>query len=181
MHNGQFGMKPVLEAPLLPAVGAVLGGYLGGGVATAGLAGFLTTGGLIGAGLGAVGGTLLGNALTPKMPSLEISQPAPQAVPATPAAPAIPAAPSTPTASPATGGGLGAPTSSTGGNTPVDTGGPIDVPFTPGEAATPTTEDIVQGELSKKRRGRVATILTTPRTRLDTGETDEDEVERLGG
>ena len=182
MHNGQFGPKPVYEAPLF---GAVIGGLIGGGGT---LAGILTTGGLIGTALGAVGGTLLGDMLSPKMPSFDISAPkAPtqqqvqQATPPAPPAPAIPATPATPAATPVTGGGLGAPTGPGGAPTPVDTSGPAPTPFIPGEAAPPTPQDVAAGELTRKRKGRVSTILTTSKSRMGQDTDDEEEIERLGG
>ena len=170
--------KPKYEAPLL---GAVVGGLIGGGGT---LAGILTTGGLIGSAIGAVGGSLLGKALSPKMPDFNqtISAPQEQAVPQTPPAPAVPATPATPSATPVTGGGLGAGQGPGGAPTPVDTSGPAPQPFTPGEAAPPTTEEIAQGELKKKRKGRVSTILTSPKNRASEFDIEEEEeVERLGG
>ena len=173
----KYGVNDYMhEGPLAAVAGGVLGGLLGGGGT---LAGFLTTGGLIGSALGAVGGTLLGNALTPKFDTGMIQQPQQppaSAVPPTPAAPAMPAAPSTPGAGVVTGP-AGQPA------IPVDTSGPgAPVPFNPGEGAPLTTEGVAKGEMTKKRRGRVATILTTPASRAGVAsESDEDAIEMLGG
>ena len=146
MFHKQYGQDHMKEAPLL---GALAGAFIGGGST---LAGMLSVGGLVGGAIGAVGGTLLQGAMTPKMPSLDLG-PTPQA-PQTPAAAQIPGTPSTPAASP--------------------------TESTVGEATGATPADIAAGEAPKRRKGRVATILTTPRTRLATDE-GEEEVERLGG
>ena len=181
MHNGQFGPKPIYEAPVL---GAIVGGLIGGGGT---LAGILTTGGLIGAGVGALAGSYLGKSLKPaKVQSIQQTQaaatPTEQEIPQAPPAPAIPAVPATPVATPIVGGGLGAGEGPGGSPIPVDTSGPMPEPFTPGEAAPPTTEEIVKGELQKKRKGRVSTILTRPQDRTNEfDEEDEEEFERLGG
>ena len=173
------------EGPLAMLGGGVIGGLLGGGGT---LAGFLTTGGLIGSALGAVAGNILGKSLMPDMDFgsqlQQPQQPPASAVPQTPPAPAIPAAPATPGAVAAPGGGLGAPTATGPGGAaspvPVDISGPTPVPFNPGEAAPLTPADVSKGELNKKRKGRVSTILTTPTSR--TGATkEEEEIEMLGG
>ena len=169
--------KPVKEAPLL---GAVVGGLMGGGaLGGAGILGGGMLGGLVGAGLGAAGGMVLESLLKPpKMPnqSIEVNAPAPQDVPSTPPAAVAPTVPATPAAPPATGGGLGAPTNQVGGDTPVDLNTPVPETFTPGEASTATPEEVSQGELKRKRRGRVSTILTNREATVG-----EEEVERLGG
>ena len=151
--------KPVKEAPLL---GAVVGGMIGGGGT---LAGMLSVGGMIGMGLGAVGGSMLGDMLSPKMPKMDLGsaqQQAQQEVPATPPAAVMPEAPATPVSTPV------AP--------PVDTTGPIAEPFNPGEGSPQTTAEVSQGEVNRKRKGRMSTILTSREATVG-----EEEVERLGG
>jgi len=148
--------KPVKEAPLL---GAVVGGMIGGGGT---LAGMMSVAGMVGMGLGAVGGSLLGNMMSPKMPDMNISQASPQNVPSTPPAAVAPAVPDTPTATPTPA--------------PVDTSGPTPAPFNPGEASTPTASEIATGELARKRKGRVSTILTSREATVG-----EEETEKLGG
>lgn len=169
MFNGQansrFGVKEdVVEAPL--ALGALAGG----------LAGYAGIGGLTllsGAMLGASAGALLGGMFNQKTPKIQSSsnqqQQAAAQTPALPPATAMPAAPSTPVATP----------------TDVNTGTTqdipqIDRPQEPGEASPPTTDEVAKGELEKKRKGRLSTILTTPRSRLDAGETEVG-FEKLGG
>lgn len=126
--------KRMAEGPVAAIGGALLGGLIGGGGT---LAGILTTGGLIGASLGLMGGSLLGGGLGQQMPSYSAT-PAPKA-PATPGAPGLP------------GAGAG-----------------------DGGISTPTAEEVARGEMERKRRGRVATILSEQRKA-------DDDTELLGG
>lgn len=169
MFNGQsnyrFGVKEdVAEAPL--AIGALLGA----GAGAAGIGGLTV---LSGAMLGASAGALLGgmfNQKTPKIQSASSQQQQANAqTPALPPATSMPATPSTPAGTP----------------TDVNTGTTqdipqIDRPQEPGEASPPTTDEVARGELEKRRKGRLSTILTTPRSRLDAGETEVG-FEKLGG
>ena len=146
-----FGPKMhVMEAPL---AGAAIGGLIGGGGTVAGLA---TIGGLSGMAIGALLTKPLMNMMTPKMPKTQSASnqqaAAEKETPALPAATGMPAIPSTPTATPE---------------------------ITAGDASAPTTEELARGELERKRRGRLSTILTSPKSRLDQG-VDEG-FERLGG
>lgn len=147
-----FGPKMhVMEAPLL---GAAIGGLIGGGGT---LAGFATLGGMAGMALGAVGGSLLGKSMkTPKMPQ-DQSAAAAAETPALPPATEMPAAPATPTATP--------------------------TPQAVGEVSTPTAEELAAGQINteKKRKGRLSTILTTPKSRLIDSGTETEGMERLGG
>lgn len=137
MFHKKYGMNHVQEGPLAAVAGGLIGGLIGGGGT---LAGMLTMGGMIGMGLGAVGGTLLGNAMSPQMPSFNMqqAQPSQQEVPRTPAAPASPVTPG--------------------------------APGTTGEASPSTTADVAKGTMPKKRKGRVSTILTSPGDRDEGGE-----------
>lgn len=150
-----FGPKMhVMEAPLL---GAAIGGMIGGGGAT--LASWGTMSAMTGMALGAVGGTLLGKAM--KAPKVQAAQDQTQAAaaetPALPPATEMPAVPATPTATPVT--------------------------QAVGEVSTPTAEELAAGQINveKKRKGRLSTILTTPKSRLIDGETETEGMERLGG
>lgn len=167
MQPNMFNVnKPKHEAPL--AIGAAIGGLMG----AAGIGGLTLVSGLA---LGALGGTLLGafNQKAPKMASADQSQQQAAAqTPALPPATPMPAAPMTPVASPVQPG--------------IDTTAPIpqDIPVAErpqeaAEASPPTTEEVARGQLEKKRKGRVSTILTTPQSRLEDGETEG--FERLGG
>lgn len=168
-----------MEAPVL---GAVAGALIGGGGT---LAGMLSVGGLIGAGIGAIGGSLLGGMMEqPRMPSLSVAptQQAPQ-TPATPATPAAPAAPQTPAATPtpAVTPPVNQPAQPVAEPTPT----PEDVAVPGGQQAEGpaplTAEEIAQGQAAtKRRRGRMSTILTKPSQR-GIPEDGEQEVERLGG
>jgi hypothetical protein len=129
-----------------PLLGAVIGGLVGGGGT---LAGIMSVGGMVGAGLGMVAGNMLGDAMGPKMPDMSIAQNTPTDVPSTPPAAVAPAVP----------------------GTAVETPG-----FTGGEGSPQTTDDVSTGELNRKRRGRVSTILTNREATVG-----EEEVERLGG
>ena len=157
------------EGPIAAIGGALLGGLIGGGGTMAGL---LTAGGLMGAAIGGIGGTLLGGMMTPKMDFGSTVQPqaAPEsAIPATPAATAIPESPATPGAAVT--------------ETPVDTTGAAGAtPFNVGEAAPLTASDAAKGEIPKKRKGRMSTILTTPSSRKGVGgDIEGEEMELLGG
>jgi hypothetical protein len=148
--------KPFKEGPLL---GAVVGGMMGyGGIigTGAGLLGGGALGAIAGAALGGVSGKLMGDMMKgPEMPNQNIADQTPTNVPSTPAAPVAPAVPDTPGADPGA----------------VPTEG-----FTPGEASPQTGAEVSQGELNRKRRGRVSTILTNREATVG-----EEEVERLGG
>lgn len=193
MHmNGPFGPKPLLEAPLAPMLGGLVGSFLGGGAT---LAGMTSVGGIVG---GLVGTVLAGTLLGGKQKSARsqiIPQTTPQ-TPATPPAPAMPPIPSGPAATPTVpslGGsvepkpvpGRGTDTTTPTGGVDVGAGTPktpvkvISTPDpTPGTDITPATpEDVAKGTLERKRKGRLSTILTR---RNRASETDE-EVERLGG
>lgn len=158
--------KPKLEAPLL---GAAMGGMMaaGAGWSTAAVVGASIAGG--------VGMHLLSKSMAPAKMSGGGGG-SPPAVPQTAPPTSMPATPATPAASPVTGGGLGAPTNRQGGDTPVDTSGPVPETFKPGEGSAPTSQEIARGELERKRKGRVATILT--RRNQTVG---EEENEKLGG
>ena len=157
-----------VEAPLF---GAVIGALIGGGGT---LAGMLTVGGMVGAGIGAIGGSLLQKSMTPDldMPSQAIVQ---ATAPQTPQTPTAPAVPQTPGATPTSPVGSNAPGTPTANPTP--TAGTI---TTPQDGSSPATnEDIAKGEVDvRKRRGRLSTILTSREGREETG---GEEVERLGG
>ena len=149
-----FGPKMhVTEAPL---IGAAIGGLIGGGGT---LAGFATLGGMAGMALGAVGGSLLGKSMkTPKIASEQSQEKAAMAeTPALPPATEMPAAPATPVATP--------------------------IPQAIGEVSTPTAEELAAGQINteKKRKGRLSTILSTPKSRLEGGTTETEGMERLGG
>lgn len=161
----KYGVNDYMhEGPVAAIGGALLGGLIGGGGTMAGL---LSVGGMVGSLIGGIGGSMLGNMMSPKLDlGSQPQQPPASAIPATPSAPAIPAAPATP------------------GSTP--TGPPVDsttgAPFNPGEAGIATATDISKGELARKRRGRVSTILTTPQSRAGVAEGSGDgEIELLGG
>lgn len=148
-----FGPKMhVTEAPL---IGMAIGGLVGGGGT---LAGFATMGGMIGMGLGAIGGTLLGKSMkAPKMPSQQNQeQAAAKETPKLPPATPMPAAPMTPVATP--------------------------IPAV-GDTSPPTAEEIASGQIQveKKRKGRLSTILSTPKSRLEGVSGEEGVMERLGG
>lgn len=163
MFNGQsnnrFGIKQnVHEAPL--AIGALAGGLLG----SAGVAGLTIMSGIA---LGSLAGGVLGGMFNQKAPKVQSAQNQQQAAaaetPALPAATQMPATPMTPTATPV-----------------ALNGGDLSKPQDAAEASPATTEEVAKGELEKKRRGRLSTILTTPQSRLNPGDTT-DQVERLGG
>lgn len=148
-----FGIKThVYEAPL--AIGAVAGGLLASSGAIAGLS---VLGGIT---MGAMAGGFLGGSFSPKTPKVQSAQDQQSAAaaqtPALPPASQMPATPMTPTATPD-------PNSS-------------EIPA--GDASTPTADEIARGELDRKRRGRLSTILTTPQSRLDA---DSSGNEKLGG
>ena len=161
----------VHEAPLF---GAAIGGLIGGGGTLAGLA---TVGGLSGMALGAIGSTLLMKKLMPKTPKVQSAKnqeaAAKAETPALPPATPMPAAPMTPTASPEIPGIL-KPDEAIAPDIPV-----AERPQEPAEASPPTTEEIARGQLEKKRKGRLSTILTSPKSRLEEGEAEG--FERLGG
>jgi len=158
----------IVEAPL---IGAAWGAWAAGGAT---LAGMLTAKGLIGAAAGALGGVLLQKAMTPKTPKSSGLQQAIQA-PQQPQATPMPALPNTPSTTPVTPVGSNAPSSPTA--QPSATPGNISQPNVDG-TAPPTNDDIAKGEVEvKRRRGRLATILTRNERQDEAGE----EVERLGG
>jgi len=195
MHpHGPFGPKPMLEAPLAPMMGGLIGSFLGGGAT---LAGMTSIGGIIGGIAGTVlAGSLLGGSKDLKSSVSQAAAPQPQQTPATPPPPAMPAIPATPAAVPAApslGGSVtppptpGAATDTTAPTAGVDVGAstpqtPVEVVSTPdptvGTDITPATpEDVAKGTLERKRKGRLSTILTK-RNRLSE---EDEEVERLGG
>lgn len=141
-----------MEAPL---IGAAIGGLIGGGGT---LAGFATLGGMAGMALGAVGGSLIGKGMkTPKVESArDQTQNAAAETPQLPPATEMPPAPNTPTATPNP---------------------------TTGEASTPTADELATGQINidKKRKGRLSTILTTPKSRLEDETLEGEGMERLGG
>lgn len=145
----------VTEAPL---IGAAIGGLIGGGGT---LAGFATLGGMAGMALGAVGGSLLGKSMkAPKVETQSQQSQQQQAIAETPALPPateMPAAPATPVATP--------------------------IPQAVGEVSTPTAEELAAGQINteKKRKGRLSTILSTPKSRLEGGTYEGETMERLGG
>lgn len=153
-----FGPKMhVVEAPM--AIGALMGGAMGAGwIGGAGILGGGLIGGLAGAALGAATGSLLGNMMKPpKMPSAQGQER--QAAAETPALPpptAMPEMPASPVATP--------------------------IPEGISDSTPPTAEEIAAGQLQteKKRKGRLSTILTTPKSRMEDDEEDEG-MERLGG
>lgn len=149
------------------AIGALAGGLLG----SAGVAGLtIASGALLGASMGGLLGGMFGSK-TPKVQSASNQQSAADAAtPALPPATTMPATPMTPTATPNAGQ-----LPDTSQDIPT-----IDRPQDAGEASPPTTQEVSRGELEKKRRGRLSTILTTPKSRLDAGETDVG-FEKLGG
>lgn len=172
MQPNMFNVnKPKHEAPL--AIGAAIGGLMG----AAGVGGLTLISGLA---LGAMGGALLGglNQKAPKIQQASQGQTQQQAIAQTPALPPatpMPAAPMTPVASPVQPG-VPAP----GPDTPIPQDIPVvERPQEAAEASPPTTEEVARGQLEKKRKGRVSTILTTPQSRLEDGE--EEGFERLGG
>lgn len=177
MQPNMFNVnKPKHEAPL--AIGAAIGGLMG----AAGIGGLTIVSGLA---LGALGGTLLG-AFKQKQPKLDsgnqqqqATQTKQQAIAETPALPPatpMPATPMTPVASPVQPG-----IPKPGPDTPVPPDIPVvERPQEAAEASPPTTEEVATGQLEKKRKGRVSTILTTPKSRLEDGE-EEEGFERLGG
>lgn len=172
-----FGPKMhVYEAPL--ALGALMGGVWGSGIAGgAGILGGGLLGAAAGAALGGVTATLLGKALKPpKMPKSQQSQEqaAARETPALPPATQMPATPMTPVAAPSPAG-IPAPSEAISPDIPK-----TDRPVTPADASPPTEQEIAKGQLEKKRKGRLSTILTTPRSRLEEGEEAEG-FERLGG
>jgi predicted lipid-binding transport protein (Tim44 family) len=142
---------PKMHVMEAPLAGAAIGGLIGGGGTIAGLA---TIGGLSGMAIGALLTKPLLSAFSPKMPKAAQSQQQQAAAetPELPPATKMPAMPNTPIATPE---------------------------ITAGDASAPTTEELARGELERKRRGRLSTILTSPRSRLDQG-VDEG-FERLGG
>ena len=163
----------VQEAPLA-LMGGLVGGLVGGGGT---LAGFATLAGLSGTVLGAVGGTLLAKAFMPKAPKSGSVQNQQQAAaketPALPPATPMPAAPMTPVAAPEAPGIL-KPDEAIAPDIPQ-----AERPQEPAEASPPTTEEVARGQLEKKRKGRLSTILTSPQSRLEDGE--DQAFERLGG
>lgn len=156
------------EAPL--AIGALAGGLLG----SAGVAGLSLWGGVA---LGALAGGVLGGMFDQKAPKIQSAQnqqaAAAAATPALPPAAAIPAAPMGPTAA-AQAPGILQPDDAIAPDIPVS-----ERPQEPGEASPPTTEEVATGQLEKKRKGRLSTILTSPKSRLEEGA--DEEFERLGG
>lgn len=128
-----------------------VGALAGGLIGSSGaVAGLTVLGGMA---LGALGGSLLSSLKSPKMPQAQNQQSnAAAQTPALPPATAMPAVPNTPTATPE---------------------------INAGDASTPTTNEIAQGELNNKRRGRLSTILTSPQSRLQDGQ--DQSFERLGG
>lgn len=149
-----FGPKMyVTEAPL---AGALVGGLMAGGGTIAGMG---TLAGIAGMALGAVGGTLLQKSMkAPKVASAQSQEKAAMAeTPALPPATEMPAAPATPVATP--------------------------IPQAIGEVSTPTAEELAAGQINteKKRKGRLSTILSTPKSRLEGGTNETEGMERLGG
>jgi predicted lipid-binding transport protein (Tim44 family) len=138
--------------------GAMGAGWIGG----AGILGGGLIGGLAGAALGAVGGTLLGKLMEPpKMPQAssqnDQQQQAYAETPALPPATTMPAMPASPVATP--------------------------IPEGITDSSPPTAEEVAAGQLQteKKRKGRLSTILTTPKSRLEDVTTDGTVMEKLGG
>lgn len=167
-----FGPKMhVHEAPLA-LMGMAVGGLTGAGIiGGAGILGGGLIGGLAGAALGGVGATLLGQLMKgPKMPKVQDqSSNAAAQTPALPPATAMPATPMTPASTP----GLGtAPDGSQDVNSSLR-------PQDAAEASPATNDEIARGQLEKKRRGRLSTILTSPQSRLEDGQ--DEGFERLGG
>lgn len=153
MFNGQSNYRFGIKEDVAEAPLAI-GALIGAGAGAAGIGGMTL---LSGAMLGASAGALLGgmfNQKTPKIQSASNQQSAANAqTPALPPATTMPETPLSPVATPAPDAGDGSP---------------------------PTTDEIAKGELERKRKGRLSTILTTPRSRLDAGETDVG-FEKLGG
>jgi predicted lipid-binding transport protein (Tim44 family) len=173
MFNGQvnnrFGVKQdVHEAPL--AIGALVGGLAG----SAGVAGLTLMSGAL---LGAAAGGLLGGMFKQKTPKVQSSsnqqQQAAAQTPALPPATPMPAAPMTPVAAPEAPGIL-KPDEAIAPDIPQ-----AERPQEPAEASPPTNEEVARGQLEKKRKGRLSTILTTPASRLLDGESEGNE--KLGG
>lgn len=109
---------------------AVAGGLVGGLIGGGGTLAGLATTGGL---IGsAIGSVVVGSLLQPKTPSYPTA-----AAPVVPATPAVPEIPGTPAASAAAA-----------------------TPAISPETATPTAEEIAKGELERKRRGRLSTILT---------------------
>lgn len=160
-----FGPKMhVCEAPL--AIGALAGGLLG----SAGVAGLTLVSGAM---LGAAAGGLLGGMFSNKGPKIQKAQDqssnAAAQTPALPPATTMPATPATPAATPVVNPQPDGSQDIGATNRPID----------PAEASTPTTQEVARGELEKKRKGRLSTILTSPQSRLQEGE--DAGFERLGG
>lgn len=158
----------VHEAPL--AIGALVGGLAG----SAGVAGLTL---MSGAMLGAAAGGLLGGMFKQKSPKVQSQsnqqQQAAAQTPALPPATPMPAAPMTPVAAPQAPGIL-KPDEAIAPDIPQ-----AERPQEPAEASPPTNEEVARGQLEKKRKGRLSTILTSPRSRLADGE--EEGNEKLGG
>lgn len=168
MQPSMFNVnKPVHEAPL--AIGAAIGGLMG----AAGVGGLTVLSGLA---LGAVGGTLLG-ALSPKAPKVQSAssnqQQAVAQTPALPPATQMPATPATPVSTPQQPG-IPQPGDNISPDIPA-----VDKPQDAAEASPPTTEEVARGQLEKKRKGRLSTILSTPKSRLE--DEEDSGFERLGG
>lgn len=151
------------------AIGALAGGLLGASGAISGL----TI--LGGAALGATIGGLFSSSKGSKVKApRDQQQNAAAQTPALPPATPMPAAPMTPTAAPEAPGIL-KPNEAIAPDIPK-----TERPQEPAEASPPTTEEIARGQLEKKRKGRLSTILTTPQSRLESdGEVQQ--FERLGG
>lgn len=182
MHT--FGQKmPLLEGPVLPLIGGLIGGLVGGGGT---LAGILTAEGLMGAGVGLASAMVVGKLFdtkTPKVSGLqEVTSTAQQQTPAAPATPEAPVVPVPPAATPVTPEPVTTPTQPVAQPTPTPETVATPNAATQDTGAAPlTAAEIAQGMAeTRKRRGRISTILTKPSDRgiPDSG---DDTVERLGG
>lgn len=159
-----FGPKMhVCEAPL--AIGALIGGGLG----AAGIGGLtLLSGVALGSLAGGVIGGLFKGQSSLKAPQDQQQQAAAQ-TPALPPATQMPAVPMSPTSTPTILNTGAIPQDISTANRPQDAA----------EASPPTADEIARGELDRKRKGRLSTILTTPQSRLDADSSVGNE--KLGG
>lgn len=158
--------KQHFEGPVAAIGGALLGGLIGGGGTMAGL---LTAGGMMGMALGGVAGTLLGSSL--EMPDFDVASPqSPTQQEVAEATPAEEAAVTAPATTEEQASGVGEVATDTTSTSSAEE-------FTVGESAAPTEENVAKGELTKKRRGRISTILSSGANASEF----EDEEELLGG
>lgn len=151
------------------AIGALAGGLLGASGAVSGLT--ILGGAALGATIGGLFSSQKGSKI--KAPQDQQQNAAAQ-TPALPPATTMPATPMTPAAS-AQAPGILNPNENISPDIPVS-----ERPQEPGEASAPTADEIARGQLEKKRKGRLSTILTTPQSRLE-NDGEVQQFERLGG